>query len=306
MSTSGRPEPQDGSTPDRTGGGPAGESRPETEGRPGPEELSGWLDAGTAERLLDGAPGGPQDDPRVAELARLLARAAEEAGSLTGGAEHERRVLQAFRDARREGRTPAGQERRRARWRRVSRPTKALVGGLAAAAVLGGVAIAAQTGALPHPFHSGSGAPGRGHSSAPPAPSSGTPGPAGTGRPTASPDAAATTAPAAPSAHPSAPGASTPAEQSLKGLCLSYVWASRHGERLDSAAQHRLEAAAGGSAEVAPYCARLTGGRTPDRGRATPPSADPTTPAPQTPAPRASSRRTAPAVATSPARGRAA
>jgi hypothetical protein len=303
MSTSGRPEPRDGSTPDRTGGGPAGESRP------GPEERPGWLDAETAERLLDGGPGGPHDDPRVAELARLLSRAAEEAGSLTGGAEHERLVLQAFRDARRDGRTPAGQERRRARWRRVSRPTKALVGGLAAAAVLGGVAIAAQTGALPHPFHSGSGTPGRSHSSAPPAPSSGTPGPAGTGRSTASPDRTAPT-PAAPSAHPSAPGASTPAEQSsVKGLCLSYVWASGHGERLDSAAQQRLEAAAGGSAEVASYCARLTGGRTPDRGRtapATPPSAAPTTPAPQTPTPRATSRRTAPAVATSPVRGRAA
>ncbi|MFI0895156.1 hypothetical protein [Streptomyces sp. NPDC020983] len=300
MTTNGRPEPREGSDPGLTGD-LSGRHRAGPEGRPG------RLDAGTAERLLDGDPGTPHGDPPTAELARLLSAAVEEADALAGRADDERLLLQAFRDASRAGRTPAGTERRPARWRRASRPTRALVGGLAAASVLGGVAIAAQTGTLPHPFRSGNGTPVQSHAPDPVSPSPGPPGASGSARPTASPDPAAPGTSAGSSAHPSAPGASAPAVPSLRGLCASYTRASQHGEHLGATAQHRLETAAGGSAEVASYCARLTGGQTPDHGRAAPPAAGAAPPAPpasapQTPAPRAS-RPAAPGVASGHAKG---
>ncbi len=298
MTSNERPEPREGAFPGRTGD-LAGRHRAGPEGQPG------WLDAGTAERLLDGDPDLPHDDPRVADLARLLSKAARGADSRPGNADDERLVLQAFRGSRQAGRTPAGPERRRTPWRRVSRPTRALVGGLAAASVLGGVAIAAQTGTLPHPFRSGEATPVQSPAPAPPAPAAGTPSAPGTGRPTTSPDrATAPAAPTGPSAHPSAPGASTPAPPSLKGLCASYARASERGEHLDSAAQRRLETAAGSPAEVAPYCARLTGGQPSGHGGAgsARPSADPAAVTPQTPAPHAS-RRPTPAVVTGHAKG---
>lgn len=273
MTTNGRPEPREGSVPGRTGDvagkDPAGR-----------EEPPGGLDAGTAERLLDGDPGVPIDDPRVADLARLLSRAAREADSLAGNARDERLLLQAFREAR-AGRAQAGPERRSARWRRASRPTRALAGGLAAVLLLGGVALAEQTGALPHPFRSGSSTPDRTRSPHPAAPSHGAPGTPRAGRTTAPAAPAVPSAPAKPAPRASVHGPGTPAPASLKGLCASYASASRHGEHLDSTAQRRLETAAGGPAEVASYCARLTGGRPPGRGGATPPPAAPAATAPR-------------------------
>jgi hypothetical protein len=312
MTTNGRPEPREGSVPGRTGDA-AGKDPA------GPQEPPGGLDAGTAERLLDGDPGVPLDDPRVADLARLLSRAAREADSLAGNARDERLVLTAFREARagraRAGRAPAGGSqavpgRRGARWRRASRPTRALAGGVAAVLLLGGVAIAEQTGALPHPFRSGNGTPAQTRSPHPSASSHGAPGTPGAGRTTAPPDPATPSAPATPAPRPSVHGPGTPAPTSLAGLCASYTHASRRGGQLDSTARRRLEAAAGGPAEIAAYCARLTGIPASGRGgtAASPPAAPAVPAAPAATAPRVrpshAPRPAPPAGVTGPAKGR--
>lgn len=297
MTTNDSPEPRKGSAPGQSGD-LAGRSDAETAGQ------AGWLDAETADRLLEAGLDTPHSDQRVADLARLLATAVEEADSRPHSMNAERLAVQAFLDTRSAGRRPAGSERRRARWRNVSRPTKALVGGIAAVSVLSGVAIAAQTGTLPHPFHSGGGAPVESHSAPPATPSPSTSRGAGAGRPTISPNSTASNAPAAPSTHPSAPGASTPAPPSLKGLCTSYERASQRGEHLNSTAQLRLESAAGGPAEVASYCAHLIGGQTSGHGKAatSTPSEGLTATTPQTPAPHAP-RPAAPVVVAGPTTG---
>jgi hypothetical protein len=300
MTTNERPEQRKGSVPHRPDDLPG---RPRTE----PAGQTGWLDAETAEQLLDAALDASHDDPRVADLARLLASAVEEADPLPGSTKGEQLVLQAFRDTRSAARTAAGPGRRRARWRRPSRPTKVLVGGIAAVSVLSGVALAATTGTLPGPFHTGGGTPTESRSASATSPSAGQPTTTGAGRPTPAPSATTPTRSGQASTHPPTPGGSAVAEPSLKGLCASYLRASQRGAHLDSTAQRRLDAAAGSSADVASYCARLTGEQTPGHGKPTaaapPVTATPSATALKTPAPRVS-RPAAPAVAASPTTSR--
>ncbi|MEU6854989.1 hypothetical protein ABZ901_34300, partial [Actinacidiphila alni] len=143
-----------------------------------------------------------------------------------------------------------------------SRTAKVLIGGAAAVFALGGVAIAAQRGALPHPFGSGGGAPASATATAPRTPS-GVPGtrdtsPPGPGTTT---DAAHTAPPPSVLPPPTPPAHTTgpPAVPGLKGLCQSYANAAAHRHALDAPSQARLEKAAGGPEKVAAYCARLTG-----------------------------------------------
>ncbi|MER7107904.1 hypothetical protein [Streptomyces sp. NPDC000229] len=74
----------------------------------------------------------------------------------------EERAVAAFRAARDEGRHAVGKTRRRDDWRpgreqRRRRSLRAAAMGLAATVLLGGVAVAAQTGAIPSPFGGGDG-----------------------------------------------------------------------------------------------------------------------------------------------------
>ncbi|WP_141726366.1 hypothetical protein, partial [Actinacidiphila rubida] len=94
MTTNEHPEQRKGSDPGRPDDEPPGR-RPHGD----PAEQTGWLDAETADHLLDARPGAPHDDERVAGLARLLASAVEEADSRPGSRNTERLVLEAFRDA---------------------------------------------------------------------------------------------------------------------------------------------------------------------------------------------------------------
>lgn len=301
MTSNERPEQREGSVPGQPGDLSGG-----LDGRPA--ERLDWLDAETAERLLEGEAGTPGDDPRVADLARLLAMAVKEADTSSRSADDERLVLQAFRDARGAEPTRAGFESRRARWWRASRPTKTLVGGVAAVCLLSGVAIAAQTGALPHPFHAGGGTTVPRNSASAVPPSSGTSTAAGTGRPAGPSNPATSGSSEGTSAHPSASGPSTLPLPSLKGLCVSYVRLSPRGEHLDSTAQRRLEAAAGGPGEVASYCARLTGAQPSGHrtAKTASPSAGPQSTVPSTPGPRSSRPATpGPAAGATPGHGHA-
>lgn len=214
-----------------------------------PREQDGWPDAEVTERLLSGADVVESDDERIAQLARLLALAGE---LPAGRPEDERTVLAAFRQQR-DSRTGRG-TRTRSTLRKV-RPAKAVIGGVAAVLALGGVAIAAQNGALVDPFGWGG----------PAVPGPGTnPSTHGTHSPTpSSPSAAGAAGTSAPpsqqfSPHP-APTTGAPVTAAVKGLCESYVKATQQGRTLNSLAQERLEQAAGGSDEVAAYCARLIG-----------------------------------------------
>jgi hypothetical protein len=291
MTANERPEEQrEDSVRERTGDRP---ERPRDE----PAAQTGWLEAETAEQLLDARLDASQDDPRVTYLARLLAGAVEEADALPGDADREQLVLRAFRHTHRAAGAPAYSGHRPARRRRASRRTQVLVGGIAAVSVLSGVAIAATTGTLPGPFHTAEGRPAESRSAGAASPSSGASGTAGAGRPTLPSSAGASAPSGGVSAHPATPGGSTAAQQTLKGLCVAYLRASQRGEHLDSTAQRRLEAAAGSSAEVASYCARLTADRTPGRGKPT--TAAPSANAPKTPAPHVS-RPATPAVASRP------
>lgn len=258
-----------------------------------------WLDADTAERILNGQDV-PRPDRRIADLARLLAAADS---TEAGRPEDERAALRAFAqaqpraqvEARVQVEAQAGLSGRAVRpsFRRTlreSRTAKVVTGAVAAVFALGGVAVAAQTGALPHPFRSGTVGP-------EPAPASatrtdtavaGTPGARGS-----HPAAAATTKPPAPvSPQPvspppvSHPGytAAAPGVPGVKGLCESYLKAAQGGRRLDSPSMSRLEEAAGGAGGVDAYCAGLTGH---PAGRPPAPAPHPTHPA----APRTSRRK---------------
>ncbi|SHN37653.1 hypothetical protein [Actinacidiphila paucisporea] len=223
-----------------------------------------WPAPDLAERLLDGkeiAQESAGSDPRIADLARLLTAAD---GTLAGRADDERAALQAF--AREFTQAPAqarggvsGRSVRRSV--RGSRGAKAMIGGAAALFALGGVAIAAQTGALPRPFHSGTSAPVTGKATTAPAtPSNRQSIPKATG---------ATRRPAPfsppPVTHPQhTTGA--PEVPGLKGLCESHLKAAQRGRSLDSPSLSRLEEAAGSAAGVDAYCSALTsqpGGHTP-------------------------------------------
>src|SRR5262245_44594865 len=109
-----------------------------------------WLDDNAAERLLRGE----HDDPRAEALARLLAAAAAPAPV---NAQREEAAVAAFRAARAENvkgaEDPARDwRRRRGGALRPGRSMRTLTSALVAAAVLGGVALAAGTGALPRTF----------------------------------------------------------------------------------------------------------------------------------------------------------
>lgn len=210
-------------------------------------EHDGWLDPQVTEWLLSGQEiPDAQSDGRTAELARLLAAAGE---LPAGRPEDERAALAYFRQQR--DSPPA----RRARFpfRRVH-PVKALSGGFAAVLALGGVAVAAQNGVLPDPFRWGGAAvPGttaQPHGSPLPTPSAG-------GTPGASPSSSPSYQPPSPSGP--ATGATATGAAAVKGLCEAYVSAVRQNRTLDSTSLARLEQAAGGSDEVAAYCAQLTG-----------------------------------------------
>ncbi|MCZ2527410.1 hypothetical protein [Streptomyces sp. HB2AG] len=97
------------------------------------------LDADTAERLLRGRDV-DSEDRTVRDLAGLLAEARAAARTSGGPAPGEDAAVAAFRAAAR----PAPR-------RRATRPVRAALAALAAALVLGGVAVAAGTGHLPSP-----------------------------------------------------------------------------------------------------------------------------------------------------------
>ncbi|MBY8879790.1 hypothetical protein [Actinacidiphila acidipaludis] len=235
--------------------------------RPGPH----WLDEEVAERLLDGELDAAGVDGRAADLARLLALAASEADARPVRPDAERAVMAAFREAHAAGHRArpvraagAAPGRRRTRG---PRSLKALAGGVAAVFVLSGVAIAAETGTLTHPFHSGGGTPARTRSASP----SGTV--TGSASPSHDRPAGTTGAPThtTPGSSPSATPPSSPSPlPGVKGLCQSYAKASQHGHNLDSTAQRRLAAAAGGPAKIPAFCAQFTPAPPPGHTKPTP------------------------------------
>ncbi len=214
-----------------------------------------------AERLLDGR-GTGSGDPATADLARLLSAAA---GPLPGRPEDEAAALAAFRAAVADRSAPEGAAAGPAPVRPPAaaaarrRSLKVVIGGVVAAFALSGVALAAQTGALPHPF---------GHHPAPSTTRTGTggsstgasrPAPGTSGAP-ASPSASDTPSGASPGTSAPGPSASEKNHGSgTKGLCQAYENAAEMGKTLDSSAQERLARAAGGADQVASYCARLIG-----------------------------------------------
>ncbi|MFE0627025.1 hypothetical protein ACFW3D_08665 [Streptomyces sp. NPDC058864] len=214
------------------------------------------MDASLAERLLDADPTAAGDG-RTDALARLLAVAA---APLPGDPERERAALAAFREAR--VAASGGHGRGRARGVRSARRTRAALGGLVAVFALGGVAVAAQSGSLPGPFHSGT----AGSRPVSPAPSSSAPAGSGGGTRSASPRGpqGTTATPAAPAVtsrgpHASVPPFAAPTDAGLKGLCQTYVKAAEHHKSVNASTLARLERAAAGAAAVPAYCARLTG-----------------------------------------------
>ncbi|MEU6853229.1 hypothetical protein ABZ901_25280 [Actinacidiphila alni] len=253
-----------------------------------------WLRPDLAERLLDGAEFTGEDasaaDPRIAGLARLLAAAD---GTAPGRAADERAVLRAFA-----GEFAPVPRHRPRRTVRGPRSAKVLIGGAAAVFALGGAAIAAQSGALPHPFGSGG---------ATPATSSAAPVPHTSGSaadtPATSRPAPVTTRPrtvdgqtpgsAPPSAHP----AGSPAVPGLKGLCEAYAEAARQGREPDPSSLARLAQAAGGTNGIDAYCAELTG-TTVVPGKPTTTKSAPTKSAPTKSAPAKAAPTQAPAART--------
>ncbi|MFE2539349.1 hypothetical protein [Actinacidiphila glaucinigra] len=227
------------------------------------------MDAALAERLLDAYPTAAGDG-RADALEHLLAVAA---APLPGDPERERAALAAFREAR--AATSGGRGRRRVRGVRPARRTRAALGGLVAVFALGGVAVAAQSGSLPGPFHSGTAGP----RPVSPSPSSAPANPGG-GTRTASPRApqGTTATPTAPPVtsggpHASVPPLAAPTDAGSKGLCQTYVKAAEHHKGVNAATLARLERAAGGAAAVPAYCARLIGAP-----EVTPPPVHPETP----------------------------
>ncbi|MDX3094530.1 hypothetical protein PV417_08140 [Streptomyces sp. ME19-03-3] len=215
-----------------------------------------WMDAALAERLLDGAD--VQDsDARATGVARLLAAAT---AALPTDPARERTVLAGYRQAQEAGtaRQRRSALRRRARW---------VAGGLVAVFALGGVAVAAQSGTLPNPFHAPRTGPrpvssGSEGSAAPLAPKRPAPPAATATAPTSPPPSARVTGKSsgAPSAAPgprTAPPGFTEAER--KGLCQAYAKAAERGDAMDAAQQVVLERVAGGRKFVAPYCERALG-----------------------------------------------
>lgn len=222
-----------------------------------------WPRPAVAEQLLNGEDVA-DTDPRTAEMAGLLAAARV---LPPGRPQDEAAVLDAFRRAAAAGPAadraphagPVPVVRRRWRAARGPRPVRLLVGGALAVSALGGVAIAAQGGALPHPFHSSDGTT---HGPSAPASAAGGTGssPAlprtpGAASGSASPRALPGTAPRTPGSVSPAPGA--PAGAGARGLCEAYAKAEREGTAPAGAVRARLAEAAGSASAIDAYCAAL-------------------------------------------------
>jgi hypothetical protein len=195
------------------------------------------LTRGTAEQILDGAPGGP------AALARLLTAAASPARP--GELASEDACLAGYRSVRAAtvARPRAGGRLRTA----VSRLLTLKVGVAALATTVGvGTALAAASSVLPPEL------PPRGGGPVVSAPA--VPVPA-TSRPSKAPARVPTVPPAtpAPTVTPSAP--------SLAGQCRAYTAGNKaeRGKALDNPTFARLVAAAGGKDKVDAYCAEVLG-----------------------------------------------
>lgn len=231
----------------------------------GPDGQVRWPQPDVAEQLLNGEDV-TDADPRTAGMAGLLAAAR---ALPPGRPQDEATALDAFRraagaDTRARSASPAAVPVPvvGGRWRtkRVPRPVRMLVGGVLAVSAIGGVAVAAQGGGLPHPFHSSGGAADRPSVPASSARTTGTapglpraPGTTpGSGTPTTHPGAA----PHAPGTVSPAPGA--PADTGTGGLCEAYAKAERDGTTPGATVRARLAEAAGSAAGIGAYCAALT------------------------------------------------
>ena len=215
--------------------------------------ISWSLDQATADRLLDGSGAGPLSDLLTA--ARAPGSVAELAGEAAALAEF-RAATEAAALSRRDAASPRRHEApgQRSVLRRFITVKAASI---AAAVLLGGVAVAATTGVLPLPLgpapvtsSSGSAVP---NPSTPTRPSEGsTPG---------SPDPSTTpTGPASPGAT-ATPGAGVGPSPTaaLVGLCRAYLAhvASKPDKPWDNPAYAVLLAAAGGDDQVLPFCTQL-------------------------------------------------
>lgn len=223
-----------------------------------PEDRHGCLNGETAERLLGGEPFAAccQD---VFELARVLSAARSPSPVARRG---EEAALGAFQAARCANPLP--------KWRRRSSLTaKVMLGVGLGGLVLGGVAVAGTTGALPTPFgtaHSARPALPGDLRSTPPAPVSPAP-PWPTDRfptQTLKDDRQTPKPPRSPSSeHP------TSDPTLLARLCRTYLTHARKdhdgGTGLDLKELDRLVAAAGGPDAVSAFCANLLGPAAPDR-----------------------------------------
>ncbi|UWE10495.1 serine/threonine-protein kinase [Actinacidiphila bryophytorum] len=227
-----------------------------------PADPGSWLRPAVAEQLLNGEDVADAE-PRTAEVAGLLAAAR---ALPPGRPQDEAAVLDAFRRTSAAGpgprRTrvavPVVRSRRAGRGRR---PVRLLVGGALAVSALGGVAIAAQGGALPHPFRSSDGST---HGPSAPAPTGGGRGTA----PGLPRTPGATTGSASPAAVPGgdsatpgtvSPAPGVPTAAGARGLCEAYTKAEREGTTPEGSVSARLAEAAGSAAGVDAYCAALTG-----------------------------------------------
>ncbi|MET7857440.1 hypothetical protein ABZS81_09435 [Streptomyces sp. NPDC005318] len=200
------------------------------------------------------------DMPVPPEVAALLtaAQRVDETGPMA-----EERALDAFRTARDEGAhapVPPLLRRRRDDWRPVerrrgARSLRSMAAGFAAAAMLGGVAVAAGSGAVPTPFGDRRPHPTHSTNVEPDSPGS-------RPRETQTPSAdgtqhgvtdAAGTGPAA--GHPGR-------AQDDTGLCRAYRLVQGRGKAQDASAFDRLSATAGGASAVPGYCDGLLGPRT--------------------------------------------
>ncbi|MFF2405289.1 hypothetical protein [Streptomyces sp. NPDC058092] len=200
----------------------------------------------------------PPEAPETPELAALLA-AVRRTGALDPG--DEKRATAAFLAARDAGAHAAvvRWRRRRDDWRPVKRRRgvhsfRVMLGGFVAATMLGGVAVAAGSGAIPAPF--GGGKPHGVESARPTHTTSAPPGGRPSGEESLRTDAGGT-APAA----TKAPGDGRPSGQPGRtqgdvALCRVHLGDRGSGKAKDGAAFARLEAAAGGASEAAvtAYC----------------------------------------------------
>ena len=204
------------------------------------------LDEGTAERLLTGQLDSADAPPGYSQVAALLAAmsAPPDTEELAGQAT----IVEIFAAAAR-SHSPQLIDPRR------SRVLTKLLTAKAAAAVLGvlmsGGVAAAATGNLPAPAQQAA------HALL---------GSAGVPAPT---EATATTR-----AHPAGPAAAGSAAQ---GLCSAWSagQGGQHGSKLDAPAFAALTKAAGGSDQIATYCAQVTASRTGGSGQGAPPSSLP-------------------------------